>query len=417
MAVWPATIDDVRPVLLAEHFSTPQHGVVFQALTDMHETDVPIDLLALRDWLVRNQQERSLLRDGEDDCTAWLATLAESVTCPENTYYHASLVRNAWTRRALWQLCETTKAAALNPIDNPDETIDRLVRNVEALKDGQREKSVVTAPETLHTLPELAQASALGFSPSCLETLNRDLGGLPRGCVTVIGARPSVGKTALALACCVATVQLGEHALFVSREQPLRQLRDRLAAYLSGRSMGELIHHSTAEDLEAVAAFAVGQLGSGTLWLTDRFFRVGEILSLGRAYARRGVKTIAIDYLQLLEPDRRDHRGTRASEVGEMSHAFKRLALDTGAAVILVSAINRQADKDARCPTLSDFRESGDIEQDGDLILALHRDDKRATSSQAPTMLRVLKNRQGPKRDFGLIFEGAYMRFSMEAVA
>ncbi len=248
-------------------------------------------------------------------------------------------------------------------------------------------------------------------------------GGLHNGELIILAARPSMGKTALAM-------NIGEHCaivqkapvLFVSLEMSGIELADRMLCSLA-RVNGHRLRNGTisSDDRERLIHKA-NEISESPLYVDDSPSRtVSEIAATARRIKRKenGLGLIVIDYLQLIEPD--NSRDPRQEQVAKIARRLKGMARELEVPLLCLSQLNRQAEdgKDHR-PKLSHLRESGAIEQDADVVMFVHREeyyhrgeDKAQYAGQAEII--ISKQRNGPVGDVELTWEAEYTRFSDRA--
>lgn len=225
--------------------------------------------------------------------------------------------------------------------------------------------------------------------------------------LVVIGARPSVGKSALLLHLAVSAITAGRRVLLVSLEMGAKELLGRMVARLSGVNAGDIsARQLTDEQLLRVA-------DGMTLLPGDRFAVCTEARTARdvrrealRMRANGGLDLVIVDYLQLLDAGRKT--GNRVEAVGEITRALKLLACELGVPVLTASQLSRASERND-APRLSDLRESGSIEQDADCVLLLHAPQGK---EQPERELTIAKNRQGRCGGIRLLFDGARMLFA-----
>lgn len=314
-----------------------------------------------------------------------------------------------------------------------DETADSIAEAAGAIL-GQLSASQVQAVDTVPEigsgfLQDLERQLAGETSPA-LSTgfaVLDDLlgGGLHVGDFSVIGARPSCGKTSLARGIATALARAGHGVLFCSLEVSRRQVyRDLITAH-SGIPAQVLRSNRLSETQRALALEAWEEI-QGSLApfrVTDRHKSLDRILACSRSHARlHRVRVVILDYLQLVRVTDGPRGQSRREQVGEVSRACKQLALDHEVHVCALAQLNRDVDKQAdREPRMADLKESGDIEQDADLVMLLHRPDKQRerqgkTKAAQPRYgeaeLILAKQRSGPTGRVALQFHGPSMTFS-----
>ena len=275
------------------------------------------------------------------------------------------------------------------------------------------------ALENLEAVQKRVQAglSPVTGVPTGIQSLDRNTLGLQPGSLVVLAARPSVGKTALALNVAVhAATRAGRKVAFFSLEMPSDQLALRMLASegkLDWRrlSQGQLSRH----DWDRLATQA-DRIGAASIWLDDNFVLTPvELRSKCRKLKREngGLDLVVVDYLQLMHAPSDRHNQSREQEIATISRSLKALAKELDCPVLALSQLNRGVEKrKGEAPMLSDLRESGAIEQDADIVLFLHRtdeDSKEAQQGQSfaetlPVQLIIAKQRQGPTGTVDLVF-------------
>ena len=397
----PAVVDEAMPLIRSEMFFLADHRAIWDALVATHERGEPMDILALENELRR--QDRLATCGGQ----SYLIDLAESFGDTANTAFYAKMVREHFQRRSLISLGIKLANDARDLVRSPEDVACAFVDQAEKLvtRDDQEETDIA---DLLRRLPEYLAEQSSSFVKTGLEHFDSNFTGLERGSVTVIAARPSVGKTALALFFCInAAVKQKIPSAFFSVEMTVKGITTRVAAFLGERSMGDLRRQCTPEDLRHYAEVSIGRLGGTTIFVHAQLDNVQDIVATARRHIRRdGIGLVVVDYLQLCKPAERCENNNLA--VASMSSAFKRLAIQNDVAVVVLSQLRRG--NEDRPPVLSDLRDSGAIEQDGDTVILLHREDDTGAASVDLT-LHVAKNRQGPTGQFMVAFDRPRMGF------
>ncbi|MGC4001137.1 MAG: replicative DNA helicase [Anaeromyxobacter sp.] len=278
---------------------------------------------------------------------------------------------------------------------------------------------VMRALENLEAVQKRVQQglSPITGVPTGIGTLDKNTLGLQPGTLTVLAARPSVGKTAFALNIAShAATRANRKVAFFSLEMPSEQLALRMLASegkLDWRklSQGQLSRH----DWDKLATQAQ-RLGDSHLWLDDNFVLTPvELRSKCRKIKREngGLDLVMIDYLQLMHAPSDRGNQSREQEIATISRSLKSLAKELECPIVALSQLNRGVEKrKGEPPMLSDLRESGAIEQDADIVMFLHRNEEdnkdvqqgTANSDTMPVQLIVAKQRQGPTCTIDLVF-------------
>ena len=385
----------------------PAHGIVWGAITALHEGGGQVDPITVADHLRRQADpvtRRSLLDlAGGETAIISLATGAYTAGLPSDAGAWAEIVRrHAASRRILDTAARIRQQARAGSdprvvLDDAREALGRI--------EAPTSTPVVDMVSTMEqTLAAIERKETAGLATPWPD-LNRVIGGLRGGTLTVIGARPGVGKSMLAL-------NLAEHmadqhglpVLFCSLEMLAAEIGLRRLACATGILMSTLQHGALSGAQTDQVQAAAGQLMGSPLMLLDD---AGQTASSIRAVARelhrnQPLGLIVVDYLQLLTPERREPN--REREVAEQSRRFKLLAQELGVPVVVLSQLNRSlVGRSDKRPELTDLRESGAIEQDADVVWLLDLPDAEDKTS---LRLAVAKNRNGGTEDVWLRRQG-----------
>ena len=263
----------------------------------------------------------------------------------------------------------------------------------------------------IHADPELVQRNMISTG---YKSFDEKLGGFKRGDLIIVAARPSMGKTAIALNFAQNVAKKNRHVAIFSLEMSKEQLTDRLIAAAMAVDSWKLQKGKLTEDEFARMGDALETLSHSKIYLDDS--PAGEGLTSIKSKARRlkmesGLDLIVIDYLQLMS---NGNSLNRVQEVSEISRGLKSLARELDVPVIALSQLSRQLEsRPDKRPVMSDLRESGSIEQDADIIAMLYRDDYYNEFSEMPGVTNVLirKNRNGPIGQVDLKFEKSQQKF------
>jgi replicative DNA helicase len=250
--------------------------------------------------------------------------------------------------------------------------------------------------------------------------LDKFTGGLHKGEVTIIAARPSVGKTALAVQIALQVAKKGKAVQIFSREMSQVQLGTRLIANL-GKIDGQRMRTGHIRDEDWISiVHTQGELSSLPLYINDESSTMPDIRAVCAEKKHKGLDLVIIDYMQLIEPHKRSD--TREREVAEISRAIKKLTLELEIPIIALSQLNRSTAN--KRPTLDTLRESGAIEQDADNVILLHKPDEKDVPDEDLSLYRTLKSagrdyveviigkqRNGPTGMFTMSYNPRHMEF------
>lgn len=388
-AEWPVVASILRP----EHFYREAHKRLFAAMGRLADQRVLIDFLTVSEELT----EADLKEVGG---RAYIASLTTDLPATPYTEAHAGIVREKAQQRSLAELGSNLAAAAYAE-DEPAATLAEqaarslLLASSVGTADAMRARAAVDAYMTA-----VVNETALAPILTHYADLDDLLGGINRAELTIVAARPSVGKSSFGLAAAMRMADAGVPVVFFSLEMRIEALASQLLAWRSGVPTQKL-RRKTATDSEYTQASKTwNEMADIPLFLYD----IGHTLTEVTARSRRlrelhGVQVVFVDYLQKILGGSRRRQESREAEVASISHGLKALAMDQQLAVVALSQLGRAPEerKDKR-PHLSDLRESGALEQDADVAILLFRDwmTKHNDDTRGIAEAIVAKNRMGP---------------------
>ena len=415
--VRPEKLDDVAEVITPDDFYREAHGRIFQAMLDLHEAQEPVDLVTVCAYLKdRNQLEGV-------GGPVFLAQLSEQVGFAVNAPKYAARVRDKATLRRLLDAAQEIAAGCFERVENvqeyaanAEEKIFAIMENRASSFEAQSFADLVPGEiqniENIYERTRAGKGELLGV-PSGFQDLDHLTGGFQDTDLIIVAARPSHGKTALALNIATYAATHGYPGAFFSLEMSKGQLiRRELAS--EGRINAVRLREGRlrAEDWVSLQT-AAGHMMDAPVYLYDKGGpTVMEVRAQARRLKRRhGIKWLIIDYLQLCKyPKAR----SREQEVSEVARSLKNLAKELQMPVIALSQLNRDIEKRSnRRPMMSDLRESGEIEQAADVILFLYRDIVYHKNTEHPNEAEVTvgKQRNGPTGEFKLRYAAEHTRF------
>jgi replicative DNA helicase len=415
----------VEQHLRPEHFYREQHGAVFAAMIELYESDRKIDHLTVAETL----RQRGKL--DEAGGTATIDELAGWVPASGHAREYGQIVRDNAQLRALLTTSYEIQASVLSREAPPRDLVERAERSVLEVAHDDRQKKFRPIAEVLHEeTDKLHRLSTLKTpltgTPSGFKDLDEMTGGFQPGNLIVIAARPSMGKSALVANIAENAVLGVGHpeqrpspvALF-SLEMSESELAQRFVASQARIRGEELRKGRVAENRWPKILAACGRLSEAPLWIDDSSDT--GVLEV-RAKARRlhhqlesegGLGLIIIDYLQLMRHEGRVE--SRVEQVGQISRGLKGLARELNVPVIALSQLSRAVEQRGgeKRPILSDLRESGQIEQDADLVMFIYREEYYEKESERPGEADIIiaKHRNGPVGEVVLTFQKEYPKF------
>jgi replicative DNA helicase len=406
----------VEEGLRPDHFYREQHGAVFAAMIELHQSDRKIDHLTVAETLRQHGQLEEIGGPATiDELAGWVPTAGHARD-------YGRIVRDNARLRALLSTSYEIQASVLSRDASPRDLLERAERSVIEVAQDERRKAFRSIEEILDEETDKLHRLSIGKTsltgtPSGFKDIDELTGGFQPGNLVVIAARPSMGKSAL-VANIAENASLSGHAVALfSLEMSESELAQRFVASQARIHGEELRRGRVAETKWQKILDACQKLSQAPLWIDDSSDT--GVLEV-RAKARRlhhqvegGLKLIVIDYLQLMR-----HEGnveSRVQQVGQISRGLKGLARELGVPVIALSQLSRAVEQRGgeKRPILSDLRDSGEIEQDSDLVMFIYREEYYDKESERPgeADIIVAKHRNGPVGEIVLTFQREYPRF------
>jgi replicative DNA helicase len=442
-------LDRVLELLRPEHFYSDANGRIYEAAQALAVARSPVDIVTVAIWL------RDRMRIAEVGGPAYLAQLVDATPAVPHVAAHAQVVYEKWRIRALIARCQRVAAEGYGDYGDAQAFLDRAEGDVYQIAHVAHRTSVTPIHVVLRTVfKQMSDAAERGERitgiPTGFERLDAKTAGLHAGDLTIVAARPGMGKTAmvLCLAVNVASPRVvpktgkeeeqepGFGVCVFSLEMPREQLAIRMVCSEGRVDLGKIRQgYLQAEDWRRITE-AASYLSSLPLWIDDtpalgilelrakvRRIQAEYNREAVKADPARGIKAVperkvglvVVDYLQLMRGS-----GTTASreqEIAEISRGLKALAKELTVPVIALSQLNRAVEtrstKDKR-PQLSDLRESGAVEQDSDTVIFIYRDEyynPETTNAKGIAELIIAKQRNGPTGKVLTRFTASCTRF------
>ena len=406
-------MERVSDMLKPESFYQPRNGHIFRAAIELSKRAQPVDIVTIRDQLLK----LGLLEaaGGLD----YLMALESGAGIAANVEAHARVIEEAAVRRGMLATATRIHDLATNVGIDVQDALGLAEEQIFSLSNDRTTDEAVPLTSLLHEQWDLIERrhedpnSATGV-PSGFYMLDEMTGGFQKSQLIILAARPSVGKTSLALniAQHVAVKEKQAVAVF-SLEMSRYDLTQRLLCAEAGVDSKLVRTGKLSEGDWSKIANAMGTLSEGELYIDDRpSLSILELRARARRLkARHDIRLVVIDYLQLMYGSGRPEN--RNQEVSEISRGLKALARELDAPVVALSQLSRAPEQRGdRKPQLSDLRESGAIEQDADLVMFLYREGLHNEEvKRNKTDLIVAKHRNGPIGDVPLLFMESQTRF------
>ncbi|MBP6394918.1 MAG: replicative DNA helicase [Giesbergeria sp.] len=417
--------DRVADLLAEGDFYRHEHRLIFTAIANHINASKPADVITVYEKL------QSQGKGEEIGGLAYLNSLAQYVPSASNIRRYAEIVRE---RGILRKLVTASDEIATNAFNTQGRPVDKILDEAEQKifnigEEGSRMKQGFQAMDTLvvdllDRVQEMADnPNDITGVPTGFIDLDRMTSGLQAGDMVVLAARPSMGKTALA-------VNIAEHvalheglpvAIF-SMEMGAAQLAVRVVGSIARIDQGHLRTGKLSDDEWPRLTEAIEKLRNVSLHIDETpGLTPTELRANARRLARQCGKLglIVVDYLQLMSGSAGSQGENRATELGEISRGLKMLAKELQCPVIALSQLNRSVEtRTDKRPMMSDLRESGAIEQDADIIMFIYRDDYYNKDSKEPNVAEVIigKQRNGPTGTVKLYFQKSQTRFESLAL-
>jgi replicative DNA helicase len=398
--------------VLREHdFFLEKHRRIFAAMVHLESTGQPVDRVTVIHELERRNQLEAV-------GISYLCELDEGMPQVVSLDAWCTLVHKKSIARQAITLHQRAIEELLQDTDPPEAVLQRAERSIAALEGETRTMNLLTPAEIL----ERAGGMTAIVNPdqqSCVKTpwvgLNSMLfcGGFMPGQLIVIGARPSIGKTALACQIADLTASTGLAVAFFTLEMSDGSILLRMAAARANVDILKVTQRrASPAEIRALTGAFRDLSENRHLFIDDSTGCTVPAMraALRRLAARHSIRLVIVDYLQLVETTGGGARN-RYEQVSEISRGIKRLAREFNVPVVVLAQLNRESEKESRRPRLSDFRDSGSIEQDGDVILLPVRQSDEHADVQAVD-LNIAKQRNGPQGvDVPLKFLRRYAKF------
>ncbi|MCA9353345.1 replicative DNA helicase [Candidatus Nomurabacteria bacterium] len=390
-------------------FYHEKHRNIYKLMLELYNQGEAIDIITLSS----KAKEKNI--DEKIGGSRYLTELTREVPSSANVHHYASIVEKKHIQRRLIEAAQDISTiASENAADDIENILNKAESKIFEITQGVNKSKYVTLKEALReTWEELEHLhehkDELRGIPTGFKELDNMLAGLQRSDLVILAARPSVGKTTLALDIARQTsIHFGSAVGVFSLEMSASQLTQRMLAAESQVSAWNLRTGNISSDKDfQIIGEALDRLAKAKIYIDD--MAANNIVSM-RSTARRwksehGLDLIIVDYLQLMASTK-DH-DSMVNQVTEISRSLKQLARELNVPVLALSQLSRAVESRGGKPRLSDLRDSGSIEQDADVVMFLHREDKYKDESEKTNIVQVLieKHRNGPTGVVNLFFD------------
>ncbi len=410
----PGALDRIADILTPEDFYHGVHEQIYQTMLDLYRRREPVDLVTVTALMA----DRDLL--GAVGGPGFLASLSDNVGSAANIEYWAGIVHEKSILRRLISCSHTIAAECYDQITDVDQFLDEAENRIFTIAESKMRQGFFPLPglvekeisllEELYGRQEITTGVATHF-----RDLDRYTAGLQNSDLIILAARPSMGKTALALNMAFNVAHYGKLPVAVfSLEMSKEQLVRRLLSAIGRIDASRLRRAFLTEDQWASLTEAAGQLMDCPILIDDTpAITALEIRAKCRRLKRdKNLGLVLIDYLQLMRG--RSDAASREQEISEISRSLKALAKELNVPVLALSQLNRRLEeRPNKRPQLADLRESGAIEQDADVIIFIYRDEvyRKDSPDRGVAEIIIGKQRNGPTGIFKLHFSSQFTRF------
>jgi replicative DNA helicase len=404
-----------------EHFHHPSHGTIYAVIEELNKTNSPIDLITV----TQAMSDRNLLE--QIGGPAVLAGLQTFLPTAANADYYIDIIKEKYLLRRMISVCTTSAARCYDEQGDVKALIDDVEKEVFTVTEDRVKAKVVTdikkqVEDALDAIESLYKnRGQVSGVPTGYKDLDNMTNGLHPSEMIVIAARPSMGKTALAM-------NIAEHVAVdkqipvgvFSLEMSSQQLATRLLCSRARVNLQQIRNGIMPKSAQLNLVKAVNEYSTSKMIIDDT---AGLSINELRAKSRRmmdkeGLGLIVIDYLQLLRSPSKRGQENRQIEIAEISSGIKALAKELNIPIIVLAQLNRKSeDRGDGKPRISDLRESGSIEQDADVVGLLYRsayyakDEEDRNEKAGESELIIAKQRNGPTGEVPLTFLSEFTRF------
>jgi replicative DNA helicase len=414
----PDAVIKVSDLLTPEDFYEPTYRIIYAAIAALYQSHQPVDIITVTNKL---SDEKKIQNVGG---SAFLAELAAKVPTAAHIYKYAQIVKTKAIHRRIIQAGEQIKGLGYEVERDIPELLEQVEKTVFSISATFLKEKFVHIRDILSAryekfaeMHESKDSNAIKGVPTGFAALDFKLSGFQPSDLIILAARPSMGKTSLALNIAQnAAIKHGKSIGIFSLEMSKEQLVDRLFASMLGVDSWKLQKGKLEDrDFQNMGPI-MDDLSKANIFIDDS---MGSSIPELRAKARRlqmehGLDMIMIDFMQLMTTGNAGYTGNRVQEISEISRSLKMLGRELKIPIVALSQLSRAVEsRPGNIPQLSDLRESGSIEQDADVVLMMYREDYYEEDSSRPgiTDIYVRKHRNGPTGRVELHFKREQMRF------
>jgi replicative DNA helicase len=413
----PSAMTRVADILEPDDFYHSEHRLIYATLQELFERAAPLDIVAVSNRL----EEKTQLEQAGG--ASMLAAIVNAVATSSGVEHYATLVKQKRVRRDLIATSHYINELGFQEEREVAPLLDEAEQRIFALSQHSLRQKFLPVKSALHEAWERIENLHKGEGmlrgvPTGFAELDRLLSGLQKSDLVVLAARPSLGKTSLAMD--IARNAALQHRVPVgifSLEMSIQQLVDRFLASTAHVDLWRLRTGKLSPDSDDFVRVhdAISELSEAPIYIDDG--ASSTVLQM-RAMARRlqaehGLGLVIVDYLQLIRPQ--THTESMVQQITEISRSLKALARELDVPVLALSQLSRAIEqRPGHMPRLADLRDSGSIEQDADVVMFIYREDKARADSERPNIADIMveKHRNGPTGKVELYFNQEKVSFS-----
>ena len=411
------SIVKISDFLKPEDFYHDAHRIIYQSIAELYDKRIPIDLVTLTS-LLEDKKELKLIGGA-----SYLALLANEVPTATHIFQYATIVKEKSVLRKLIIAGDQIKGLGYQQNEDIEELIDSAEKTLFNVSQTHVSDKFVHIKDVLNKtyekisdLHDPESKDKYRGIPTGFGSLDRILSGLQPADLVILAARPSMGKTALALNIAQNIAKQGKSVGLISLEMSKEQLVERMFCSLLGVDSWKMRTGKLTDNDFSKIGTVMDELNSMKIFIDDS---LGNSIAELKAKARRlkveqGLDLLVIDYLQLMSGSKSNYGNNRVQEISEISRALKSLARDLSIPILALSQLSRAVEmRPVKIPQLSDLRESGAIEQDADVVLMMYREDyyEEDSDKKGITDIYIRKHRNGPVGHVEMMFKKEQLKF------
>ncbi len=408
----PDALNEIIDRIFPDSFYAEKHRIIYKAMLDLYNKNEPIDLLSVSTILKEKNQLEAV------GGRSYISDITSSVPASTNVKHYAGIVHKKHVLRKLVEAGEyMAETAFAESSEEVEDILDAVEKKVFAVTNTSGNQKFVSIKQSLHEtweeIEKLQESKGqLRGVPTGFPAIDNILAGLQRSDLIILAARPSIGKTTLALDMARnAATKHGASVAIFSLEMSANQLTQRMLAAEAKVNAWKLRTGKLSTESEFSALRdSLNELSKAKIYIDDQ---AGNSIMKMKSVARRmksehGLDLIVVDYLQLMVTSK--NHDSMVNQVTEISRSLKGLARELDAPVLALSQLSRAVESRGGKPRLSDLRDSGSIEQDADVVMFIHRDDRAGNTrseneSTGIAEILIEKHRNGPLGKAELYFD------------